>query len=470
MKVVVFVVFLLLHIWGSFGQTEAAVGIPSSILTSVINVELMPTLNNEIKTVALPDHCCYDHVESSLVHLNIQNIKEVPQNSDVSGSVSSSNSGLAVAFHVDFEMDFFFRLCIHLNPFSKHSCSTVDGCKGNGFLHFAGDGGLTIAAGPNPNNGQIVLIASGEHFAVNANKHSLCSKLYDGVVAQFPKIDKEVAAELATQVAPYLAKYQNLPQYYNVSSFMAAGWHLIGGTRTTPNGLILASLLPIYAHHLHDKTGPFVPQYPLPDANQFINAASNQVAAVFSDSVFSNAVWSYFVTIDNPTFNISFLQDYLHIKLTQPPQVQFDATGTSIIIIGSLTWANATSSFDGTFKQIIQVSVSVVADKQISAQLAAGQLTVQITNMKNIVIAASTVQQTMTTMLKAILPLVNSHLTPVDIPTFPPLSFSSIRLSFGQGYVLVLANAKVGSSTYTPPLDNVFAIACPNIYHPSGCI
>lgn len=76
----------------------------------------------------------------------------------------------------------------------------------------------------------------------------------------------------------------------------------------------------------------------------------------------------------------------------------------------------------------------------------------------------------MTTMLKAILPLVNSHLTPVDIPTFPPLSFSGIRLSFGQGYVLVLANAKVGSSTYTPPLDNVFAIACPNIYHPSGCI
>lgn len=123
---------------------------------------------------------------------------------------------------------------------------------------------------------------------------------------------------------------------------------------------------------------------------------SNQVAAVFSDSVFSNGLWSYFVTIDNPTFNISFLQDYLHIKLTQPPQVQFDATGTSIIIIGSLTWANATSSFDGTFKQIIQVSVSVVADKQISAQLAAGQLTVQITNMKNIVIAASTVQQAVT--------------------------------------------------------------------------
>lgn len=87
----------------------------------------------------------------------------------------------------------------------------------------------------------------------------------------------------------------------------------------------------------------------------------------------------------------------------------------------------------------------------------------------------------MTSELALLLPLVNSVIHPMPIPAVPHLKGSNIKLSYGNGYVLVQENINLVEQFNTElfsglfqdlPWLNASSIACPDIpkARHSGCI
>jgi hypothetical protein len=120
-----------------------AIGVPIKPVNNQAQ-KYVPVLEQDIKADKLPDHCCYDDVGMSHVHLNLQSIHIDPSSVSAGLAISSALSGIQANFVDDFTLDFFLRLCLHDDPFSKTACSTIDNCKGDSYLGTQGSGGIPV--------------------------------------------------------------------------------------------------------------------------------------------------------------------------------------------------------------------------------------------------------------------------------------------------------------------------------------
>ena len=118
-------------------------GVPITPVNAAVQKD-MPLIVEDIRSVKVPDHCCYDDVGMSHVHLNLQGIHIDQASVSASLAVTCDASGIHAAFGGGFNVDMFVRLCLHDDPFSSHACSTIDNCKGDTVTTVHGSGGVPL--------------------------------------------------------------------------------------------------------------------------------------------------------------------------------------------------------------------------------------------------------------------------------------------------------------------------------------
>jgi hypothetical protein len=203
-------VYGLLCVAGLVASMSAAPANTDNILITVpmapINAliqSFLPVVEKKINAIALPT-CCYDDVGVKHIHLNFQNM--VLSNATVGvDAISSSGLRLNISFAV--HVTGFYRLCLHDDPFSKHACSTIEGCKGD-FSLLPSYHALVVATLGATASGQLQF-SFAQPQAQLALGNNLCSLFSSNIAKYLPKIqadlDKEVAALLQKVTAKVLA-------------------------------------------------------------------------------------------------------------------------------------------------------------------------------------------------------------------------------------------------------------------------
>lgn len=104
------------------------------------------------------------------VHLNLQNLQMDPSGTFVSINCASSSAGLTVNFAVTVDLSLFYRLCFHFG-----GCSTLYGCKGNGYIDFllAGKEVLSVST----NNGKLVIAPASSVANAFVGNTSVCNEI-----------------------------------------------------------------------------------------------------------------------------------------------------------------------------------------------------------------------------------------------------------------------------------------------------
>lgn len=411
----------------------------------------------------VPD-CCYDDVQVSHVHLELQNTKLGDAKAAAALAFRAGNAVLLNA-SLALSVNGFVRLCVHDDPFSKHACSTLYNCKGNYAVAVQVESATELAFAVNSSSGRPEFTVARETAAVPVlTPSNLCGKIADQIVAQkatvVAQIEKLVPALVNARLAAIVA---SLPAAIEVSPVWGALWRLEPTASTVDGQLLLAGDLAVFLRAYPSVVGPYAPRAPLPALPA--DAAAVQLA--FADSVVANVLWAYFDAgvLHSPWENFTVLGSQFAARATcsRVPLVEFDADEQI------MQFALVLDVLDDTGAEFLSANVTVAANTSVAVTPASTILlqlkaaAVDDLSIDPVVfhvpgnISLDWALSVMNQLLLGYVPKINALLEDdqIPIPNVPGVVLTNPSVTFAPGACLLKVDAAV--SGHAAPLERELA-------------
>ena len=270
------------------------IGVSEDSWNGLLNAAILPIISDTIIAAGeqLPPNCCYKNVEVARTGLYLENFSLPADSVKTTGSIHTTPKGPFVTIDVQFDLDFYYKLCIDT---VEDRCTTLFFCKGDSRLHFDAKTTFLIDVRADSNGEPIILINDFDFHLAIPVKSGLCEFLSAGIDVILPLINVAANIKLPTILDSVLASFtSNLNQTIVVSGQpFDLQWQLTNQSQSSAVGTSLMFVLNVLEVASGDKPGPFVPK-PIPNALSLLTYNKYEVLFEVSSAVFNNIIYSYY--------------------------------------------------------------------------------------------------------------------------------------------------------------------------------